>query len=212
MNGEDRLKSVYRTMILEAGERLDRASAKLVAANVQAYDLEEAALHLRKGLEAIAFAAIAPNQGAYAQIRAKADQAADFTKDYHAKRIFQDLARVNPDFFPLALKAPQMGSDRAWHFEQLSADSMSRNQFEKIYDGIARLMHAPNPWAPAPDHSVLQTQMKAAVNRARNLIERHAAFIRTPEFAGCWVIQRLSSGSLEILKAQAGGDFKVVRR
>lgn len=94
MSAEEELKSIYGEVIREAGGRLEYASAKLSSARAHSFKLEEAALHLRKATELIAFAAIAPNKIEYAEIRKKAKQAADFTKDYHAKRIFQDLARI----------------------------------------------------------------------------------------------------------------------
>jgi hypothetical protein len=211
MSSEEEIKCIYRGMIVDAGDRLERVSAKLQANYAQFFELEEAALHLRKALEAIAFAAIAPNRTAYEESRNNASQAADFTKDWNASRIFQDLARANPDFYPLALKAPLKQANGVSHFEQRHADTMSRNQFEKIYDRLGRLLHTSNPWGQRPDYEELHKQMSSAVLRAKNLIERHAAFIRTPEFTGCWVIQKSSAGKVELLTAQASGGFIVVR-
>ncbi|MFN3959173.1 MAG: hypothetical protein ACK4NP_04610 [Parvularculaceae bacterium] len=211
MSTEEELKRIYQDMIVDAGDRLNRVSAKLNAKNASLFELEEAALHLRMALELIAFAAIAPNKSEYERIRSQAVQAADFTRDFHAKRIFQDLARINPDFFPLALKAPKRTIDGNWLFERRAADTMSRNQFEKIYDRLGRLTHARNPWGQQADYGEMQKQMASAAQRARNLIERHAAFIRTPNFTGCWLVQPSTEGRPVVLTAQAQGDFIVDR-
>lgn len=208
MDIENQLKSVYREMMIDAVSRLKRTNERLDS-KTSAYDLEEAALHLRKALESIAFAAVAPNKNEYAKFRASADQSADYTKDFHASRILQALSHINPDFFPLALSAPIRSADGKWHFEQRTADSMSRNQFEKIYDQLGRLLHAQNPWRERPDAKSLQQNMAAAVRRAEVLIERHAAFIRAPDFSGCWLVEKLTSGAFEIRTAEAKGEFQV---
>ncbi|MGF6601742.1 hypothetical protein P3T23_006493 [Paraburkholderia sp. GAS448] len=94
---------IYALMISEAANRLAATTTFLEPfkdGKGVAY-LEASALQLRKGLEAIALSGIAPNQSAYAAHRAKAEKNQDFTKDYHAKRIVNDLGKNNPDFYPL---------------------------------------------------------------------------------------------------------------
>lgn len=98
MSAEEELKRIFQGMLIDAGERLGRVSVKLSAQNASHFELEEAALRLRNALELIAFSAIAPNKHEYERMRSKAEQAADFAKDFHAKRICQDLAQVNPYF------------------------------------------------------------------------------------------------------------------
>ena len=61
---------------------------------------EAAVLQMRKSLECLAYAAIAPNKEEYAKFRAGADSRPDYTKDFHAGRILQALKNVNPDFYP----------------------------------------------------------------------------------------------------------------
>ncbi len=99
------LTDICAAMVSEAASRLAAATTFLESfsdGKGVGY-VEASALQLRKALEAMAFAAIAPNHSAYAAHRAKAENNQDFTKDYHVKRIFNDLGRINPDFYPVAV-------------------------------------------------------------------------------------------------------------
>ena len=65
------------------------------------FSLESAILQMRKALEAVAFAAVAPNKYQYAEYRAQAEKNSDFTKDFNARSILQFLGKINADFYPL---------------------------------------------------------------------------------------------------------------
>lgn len=108
--------------------------------------LDAAVLQFRKALEAIAIAAIAPDKKAYQAFRATAYKDPDFTKDYHAAKIFAALARVNPDFFPRALLPAEQGRDGSWHFENKTVGVLTKKQFERCYDRLGKHLHAQNPW------------------------------------------------------------------
>lgn len=136
---------IYTHMISEAANRLAAASTFLDLfkdGKGVAY-LEASALQLRKGLEAIAFAAIAPNHSAYAKHRAKAEKSPDYTKDYHAKRILNDLARVNPDFYPLPILpgkniAPVSSPNNLFHYDCKESGYLTKDAFTDIYDRLGK--------------------------------------------------------------------------
>jgi hypothetical protein len=88
---ESSLQSTYAGMAQEAMVRLNASERYLTAyrKSQDVCDLESSLLQVRKALEAIAFASIAPNKVEYAAFRASASSSADFTKDYHALRIFK---------------------------------------------------------------------------------------------------------------------------
>ena len=90
-------------------------------------DLESAVLQVRKALEAIAFASIAPNKPEYQALRAAATKAPDFTKDYHAVRIFGALERVNKNFYPTALEPGVRQSDGRIHFDKKESGVLSQS-------------------------------------------------------------------------------------
>src|SRR5258707_1164205 len=102
---EASLQAIYSNMVQEATARLIASERYLAAylAKQQTSDLESAVLQVRKALEAIALASIAPNKAEYAAFRATATKTPDFTKDYPALRIFSALERINKKFYPIAL-------------------------------------------------------------------------------------------------------------
>ena len=208
---------IYKSMIGETSNRLVVARhfmGRYNDSNSAGY-LESAALQVRKALESIAFAAIAPNKSAYQALRAQAEENKDFTRDYHAKRIFRDLQKVHKDFYPLALvpavnQTPERQTERHWHFDRKETGYLTRDRFIKVYDKLGKHLHARNPWDNTDPLSGLASLLDAAIEETLSLIELHAAVIQTREFTGVWVVE-IPRGSLvpNIIIAQADGEFAV---
>lgn len=207
----------YALLISEAANRLAAASTFLESfkdGKGVAY-LESSALQLRKGLESIAFAAIAPNQSAYSAYRAKAEKNQDFTKDYHAKWICNDLAKVNPDFYPLpVLPGKNIASAGApnnyFHYDRKESGYLTKDAFISVYDRLGKHLHARNPWSTGGALAGLPELVANTVEAAHGLIELHVAFIRTPEVSGVWLVE-IPRGSLvpKMVLAQADGPYVV---
>lgn len=211
-------QSVYIAMMAEAACRL-MAAGRFVAHHGSGKEvayLESAALQVRKALETIAFSAISTNKAAYQRIRSKAEQNKDFTRDYHANRIFRDLQRVQKDFYPLALVpavnlTPELQTGRTWHFDRKEEGYLTQGGFTKIYDGLAKYLHARNPWDQPVPWEGLTELLPSVIDETWSLIELHAAFIRTADFNGVWIVE-VPKGSIEpkIVVGQADGDFAVL--
>jgi hypothetical protein len=213
------LADIYALMISEAANRLAAAATFLESFKDDkgvAY-LESSALQLRKGLEAIAFAAIAPNHLAYAKYRAKAEKSPDYTKDYHAKRIFNDLARVNSDFYPLPVLpgkniAPEGSKNNHFHYDRKESGYLTKAEFTRVYDRLGKHLHARNPWSTGDALIGLPELIADSVEAAHGLIELHCACIRTSDISGVWLVE-IPRGSLvpKMIQAQADGPYKVLQ-
>ena len=151
--------------------------------------LDAATLQVRKALEAIAIAAIAPDKKAYTALRASASKDPDFTKDYHAAKIFAALGRVNPDFYPKALQPAVRRPDGTWHYDDKKTGVLSKKQFERSYDRLGKHLDAHNPWGTSKNTKTWPPIFRGIIASAKELIALHARFIRTPEFHGVWVVQ-----------------------
>ena len=83
MNTEH-LRDIYLKQVNEALNRLNASEVyyERYKNTEEIYEIESCILQLRKTLECIAFAAIAPNKTAYEKFRDK-----DFTKDFNAKKM-----------------------------------------------------------------------------------------------------------------------------
>jgi hypothetical protein len=100
--------TVYLDKMTEALNRLQKSEQYLAqfVKSTSVFELESATLQLRKAMEAIAFAAIAPNKQQYAAVRKSAGKSAHFGDDWKADSIFLILDKLNPDFYPDPLLEP----------------------------------------------------------------------------------------------------------
>jgi hypothetical protein len=170
--------------------------------------LDASVLQLRKALELIAIAAIAPDRKAYEAFRATADKDPDFTKDYHAAKIFAALARVNADFYPRALLPPTRQPDGRWHFDNKTSGALTKKQFERCYDRLGKHLHAQNPWGKSQNVQNIAADLQAMIASAKALIACHARFIRAPGFNGVWIVDAATPQPI-VLNAEARGPYAV---
>jgi hypothetical protein len=188
---------IYLQLMQEALERLSAGEAYLALykADRQRFDLESAALQLRKAMEAIAFAAIAPNKQLYAEFRKNASKPAKFGDDWQADSIFLNLSKINPDFYPDPLLPQKQTGANSWHFDRLSDGFMTRARFETLYKRLGKFLHADNPWGADKGWGNFAKDLPGAVDRMRTLLRKHRTVIRTTEFSGVWVVDAPSDGS-----------------
>ena len=197
-------------MMSEAVDRLFACETYLAAYKVSAsiFDLESAALQMRKSMETIAFASIAPNEKMYAQFRKNAAKPANHGNDWSASSIFFNLDQVNSDFYPIPLGVPFQEEENRWHFPDGKEDYMSRKQFEKMYDRLGKFLHADNPWGSSKGWDHFANDLPGALSKLRALLHRHSAIIRNLDFKGTWIVEAPSDGTPpRILEAKADGPF-----
>lgn len=207
---EQPLQDVYVRLLGECFERLDSAADFLHQLESRPYVplLEAAILQVRKSLELIALAAIAPDKPQYQALRASAEKDPDFTKDYHAAKIFGALERINPDFFPKPLLPPEKRANGSWHFGDRKADVLGKKQFGRAYDRLGKHLHAHNPWGPSKQMEQIASDLPRIIARTRALIALHARVIRTDSFQGVWIVQADSSAP-RVITGAASGPFMV---
>jgi hypothetical protein len=110
--------------------------------------LEFSALLLRKSLEQVALANLVSNKVLFT-LKYK-----HFAECYHAKYILNDIAAINPDFYPVPME--HGGKDPATGISQMNIVQngyLTRKDFEKAYEKCAALLHADNPYGSKPDLS-----------------------------------------------------------
>ena len=108
--------------------------------------IECSILQLRKVLELISLAAIAPNKTKYKEFRLSADEQKDFRKDYNGRKILEMLKKINPYFYPGPLMQPIINSNGTKHLDAFTGDYLSMKIYASIYDKCGKLLHADNPW------------------------------------------------------------------
>jgi hypothetical protein len=208
-------EDIYIQLMSECFQRLAAADDFLQQSNSRRYVplLEAAILQVRKSLELIAVAAIAPDKDRYQAFRATATKDPDFTKDYHAAKIFAALARINPDFFPRPLVRGVLrseGSDGILHLDDRKTGFLGKNQFQRAYDRLGRYLHAHNPWGASRQLEQIAADLPKIVTGARGLIALHGRIIRTDTFKGVWIVEA-DSPTPKLISAEAKGDFVVTK-
>ncbi|WP_293001533.1 hypothetical protein [Nevskia sp.] len=206
------LQTIYLGKISEALARLAACERLLGAygSSKDVFSLESAVLQIRKALEAVAFAAIAPNKTQYAEYRAQADKNSDLTKDFNARSILQFLGKINSDFYPVPASAPIAVSPGNWRFDRRQDNSLSKDEFESFYDRLGKHLHADNPWGNDKGLNNLAKDIPEVIAATRSLLSWHFTTIRTPQFSGVWVVEAPSSGvPPRVIVGQASGEFVV---
>lgn len=206
------LQTIYLEKISEALARLNACEnfINLYKTSKDVFVLEAAILQIRKALEAVAFAAIAPNKSQYAEYRAQAERNPDFTKDFNARSILQFLSNVNPDFFPAPVSTPIPTSPGNCHFDRREDGSLTKNKFESFYDRLGKHLHADNPWGNSKGLDNLAADIPNVIWATRSLLSWHLTVVRAPQFSGVWIIEAPSNGNPpRVILGQADGDFVV---
>ena len=113
-----------------------------LSAGSEIFNYEIASVNLRKCLELIAFGSLTANKDVYASMHAK------FEEHWRAKRILENLEKIHPDFYPIALLTPVISSEtpRNVHFELETQGFLTRNEFVELYDLCSKVIHSRNPF------------------------------------------------------------------
>jgi len=208
---QEKLQKIYLDKIKEVLDRLKVCESFLDSYNESqsVFVFEAAVLQMRKALECVAYAAIAPNKKEYAEFRANAESQPDYTKDFHAGKIMQLLAKINPDFYPKPVSAPINKGPGKWHFENRDDESLTKKKLESFYDRLGKFLHADNPWGHDKGQTNLLKEIPEIIKAIRLLLSWHYTTIRTQDFNGVWVVEIQANEQPHIIVGQAMGEFSV---
>jgi hypothetical protein len=206
---ETKLREIYLQQMIEVQKRLG-ASERYFAAYAENGDeiaFDSGVLQLRKALESVAYASIAPNKPQYQAFRQKVETNKDFTKDFNTSKIFQYLCQVNKDFYPMPLLPPVKLEDHSWHYDRKKDGILSQKRFQRFYDRLGKFLHSDNPWDSKKHRQNLAKDIDTLIDQARSLLELHAAFIRAKDYTDVWVVEVPKSNSApKIISAVASGE------
>lgn len=208
----DGSKTIYLAKMEEIKRRLPFSEQQLIAYHntKDLYYLENSILHLRKTLESIAYASIAPNKKAYSELRARSEKQPDFRKDYNGHTILEHLAIVNKDFYPIPLENPDKVGPNQWHFERRKKAFLTKKRFERVYDRLGKYLHSDNPWGHDKAYLNLAREMPTIYNEIRSLLFLHFTVIRMDKFSEIWVIEFGNDGlPARVITAMTKGEFVV---
>lgn len=102
-------------------------------------NIEFVCLQFRKILELIALATLAANREQYGIAYRK------FYEHWKAKRILNDLKKINPNFYPVPTKQIVVNG-KVVETVAIKDGFLTKSDFEKIYNDCSQMLHSKNPY------------------------------------------------------------------
>lgn len=134
----------------------------------KATNVEFVCLQIRKILELIALASIAANKKEYAK------QYEKFASHWNAKRILNDLEKVNPNFYPVpGIQIIDEKTDRPVEVKKREDDYLKKEDFIEAYDRCSEIIHSSNPYNTQTDYGEFEERIKDWHKRILNLLNHH---------------------------------------
>ena len=112
-----------------------------VSTGFAACDRDVVFLQLRKVLELVVFASLTANKEKYALAHA------GFAGHWRAKRMLEELEKINPDFYPTPVAPPVLQADGIKHLALVTDGFLTKEDFATLYDTASEFLHVSNPFA-----------------------------------------------------------------
>lgn len=130
--------------------------------------LETACLQIRKVLELIAFGSLVANKEAYTATYAKVSKA------WNAGEILAELAKVNPNFYPIpVIEVPSAIPGVNSEHKKRVGDYLDEEEFMEVYGRCGVLAHAANPYGKGIDYKYYARKLPVWRTRIMNLLNAH---------------------------------------
>jgi hypothetical protein len=202
---------IYLNKMVEASKRLAHCQLSLNAftQTQNIFDFESSVLQLRKVMECLAMAAIAPNHKEYETFRKNAEKSADYRKDFNGKAIVKMLEKVNPDFYPIPLHPPTTKNGHH-QITPLRSGFLKKQAYETTYDRLGKFLHSDNPWGDDKGVLNLAKSIPEITSKVIRLLALHSTFIHTPRSSRVWIVEvNFNTHAARIAVGEAPGDFQV---
>ncbi len=146
--------------------------------------VESIYLQFRKILELIAMGSLFNNKAEYAKARA------DFDKDWNARRILNNLAKVNPEFYPKPVIDEVIDEMPVL---RPASGALTRSDFEQLYDRCGEILHTANPFGNRIDYKKLSGEITGWLGKIVALLNQHQVHLLGED--GFWLIQMTTTTS-----------------
>ena len=185
---------LYALQMREVKRRMEVIDYFLFAGGHALYKpttIESTCLQIRQVLELVAFASLCANKKAYSEAHA------DFANHWNAELLLRDLARLNPDFYPVP-KIEHPSDDRKVknHLDDLTEGFLTRDEFVTVYKKCGAMMHAKNPFGSKTGHHFFEKALPSWREKIVQLLNNHS--IKVLGHPGFWLIHMHEAGDDEV--------------
>lgn len=133
----------------------------------RATNIESIYLQFRKILELIAFGSLLAHKEAFSKVYA------EFSRFWNARRLIEDLERVNPGFYPQPIieKFDEKRNMRAWLNK--TEGFLTRDDFVALYKECGGILHERNPFADKIDYARYDVNAANWFQKIIGLLDTH---------------------------------------
>jgi hypothetical protein len=154
----------YADLLRDVRDRLSEAR-RLLDGPGSDYDLEHAALHLRKVVELVVLGSLITNQAAL-ESAGRAFRGAD------AGETRKMVAKVNPDYWPIPVVEFYTSAATSQLF-LLGPGYLRKDKWGAAYGVTSEVLHARNPLRPPVDREACRGELKALTEKIHRLMLMH---------------------------------------
>ena len=159
----------------------------------EVFDVELVVVQLRKVLELIAFASLTANKEKYSAAHA------EFAMHWKAKRMLQELEKINPDFYPMPIGRPQLQPDGVKHCPAVTDGFLTKEDFALLYDKTGAILHVRNPFNAQDPKLNIKYSVKEWVSRIQVLLALHMMHLVDDKK---WIVEIPEDGPIRLWAAE----------
>ena len=139
----------------------------------QSTNIEFMCLQIRKILELISMGSLVLNKEEFEAV------GEEYKNFWNAKIILQDIERLNPDFYPIAIQEmPSQIEGVVNNIDNKKDGFLTRDDFVKIYDKCGKIMHANNPFGSHYDYGYYAAKIAEWESLIVGLLNTHLIHIK----------------------------------
>jgi hypothetical protein len=124
---------------------------------------------------------------------------AGFTEHWKAKRMLQELKKINPDFYPTPVMPPVLQSDGIKHLALVTEGFLAMDEFATLYDTASELLHVSNPFTLKGRQINLKYSAKEWVSRIKTLLTLHMMHLVDDQR---WIVEIRDTGPIRLYSAE----------
>lgn len=188
MNGitPDQDRQVYANCMEEIKRRTRAVFAVLQGRCTTPYpitNIEFMCLQIRKILELIALASLASHKEEFARQHKK------FAEMWRAKKILEDLEKLNPGFYPIPTEQVHDKSGEVFEVRGISKPYLTKADFVEVYERCSSLLHADNPYGSPKNLEEITASIPSWMDKIKNLLNHHHVQLLSGRHQ-LWVLMR----------------------
>ena len=136
-------------------------------------NIEFMCLQIRKVLELISMGSLVVNQEEFDAIGAQ------YSKFWNARLILQDIERLNPKFYPVAVnEVPTDEEGVAKDIQEKASGFLTREEFVTVYEKCGKMMHAQNPFGAKYDYESFKAKVLEWLHKIYGLLGSHLIHLK----------------------------------